>query len=317
MSEAHDLTPAAAPEPAPPPAAAPEPADWRAGLPDDIRSAPLVAEATDLAALAKQAIDLQAYQGTSLRIPSEHASDEDRAEFTAKLRQHAPSLIEADWTSPEAQREAQRRMGLPEEATGYRRPEIEPPEGVELDMSMLDAFQPLAHEAGLTQTQFETIVGKMSAENLTAAAERKQAQHEELAKLHKEWGYAFDAKKAQAEVAASTAREHGVALPDDLTQVGASTLRWLADIGARLGGEGTAIQKDAGSSPATMTPQEAQARISEMLNNPEHPMWHAGHPDHARALKEKSRLYQLVAGPEGRKDHMTGYEVDVDQALAP
>jgi len=298
-------TPASEPAaPAAPPAPAVE--DWRAELPEEVRSHALVTEAKDVAALARQAIDLQAYQGSSIRIPSEHASAEDQQAFREKLRQHVPNLIEADLTDTEAQRELQRRMGLPEEAAGYVRPEFELPEGVDLDYSMLDTFQPLAHEAGLTQGQFNTIVEKFTAANVEAATAARQQHIQGMEALHKEWGYAFDSKMSAAKVGAKVFADAGLEVfaGDDLTVMGASTLRALAEVGSRLGGEGSSLEKDPGGAATThITPAEAKRQRQEMLSNTEHPMWDRSHPAHDTALAEYRKLTALMLGPEGQKDH--------------
>lgn len=275
--------------------------DWRAALPEDMRSAPLIAEADSLESLAKQALDMQAYQGQSLRIPSEHASDEDRAAFREKIRQHVPNLIEADWSTPEAQRELQRRMGLPEEATGYQRPDI--PEG--LDTGLLDTFTPVAHEAGLTQAQFEQVVGRIAASNAEAAQQAQAAHQEGLEALRKDWGFAFDGKLAEAKIAAKFFADAGLeAFAGDLTQLGAGTLQALAAMGAAVGAEATTQSKAEGTPATRMTPAEAESRLAEIHANPNHPMWSQDRgPAHDAARKEYSELVRLSMGPEGSKPH--------------
>lgn len=71
----------------------------------------------------------------------------------------------------------------------------------------------------------------------------------------------------------------------------------------RLGGkEGMHVAGNEGSSN-TLTPDEANARISEMLNNRQHPYWIAGHPDHAAAKKEMIRLAKM-ADPNASSDDL-------------
>jgi len=305
MSEAHatppaEAVPAAPTEPAAPAAPA-APADWRAGLPEDIAGHDLVRNSTDVAALAKQAIDMQAYQGNSIRIPSEHASDEDRAATRDKLRQHFPELVEADVSSAEVQRDLQRRMGLPEEATGYRPPELD---FAPQDTALLNGFTPLAHEAGLTQGQYETIVGRMTEDQ---QAQRAAAESERVSAVDalyaREWGFAKDAKLAAAAVVAQELRKDGLEIPEDLSQLGAGALRAFASLGERLGGEGASLQGDSGfGADAPMTPSEAEAQLDEIYNNRKHPFWaKPSHPGRRAALDEVERLTKIMLGPDADK----------------
>ena len=308
--------PEAPPAPASPPetpaAAPPTAPDWRDGLPDDIANHALVREAPDLASLAKQAIDMQSYQGQSIRIPSEHASAEEQAAFREKLRQHVPNLVEADLSNPEAAREFQRRMGLPEEASGYQRPSFEAPDGVELDYSMLDTFQPIAHKYGLTQAQFEGIAQEITAGNVAAGIQAQQAHIESMEGLQKEWGYAFESKMRNVRAVAGILSEH---IPGfDAERAGASTLRALDAIAERLGPEGSSLSNEADGSGGqpVMTPREAEARRQEILRNREHPYWRAEDPDHQRSVTEFTDLTRLALGPDGKRPQ-TILPTDVDQ----
>ena len=119
-----------------------------------------------------------------------------------------------------------------------------------------------------------------------------------------EWGATFDQRVAQISqtlVATGAPVEFQEALKSG--QVGGSTLKWLYSMVGRLGGkEGMHVAGNEGSS-STLTPDEANARISEMLNNRQHPYWIAGHPDHAAAKKEMIRLAKM-ADPNASSDDL-------------
>ena len=76
-----DGAPGAAPE-----AAAPAPApDWRSAIPEDVRGSPSLQNIESIEDLATQFVNAQGLIGNSIRIPSDNASDEDRAAFRQKL----------------------------------------------------------------------------------------------------------------------------------------------------------------------------------------------------------------------------------------
>lgn len=317
MSEAHATAPAAAPDPtqaagaAPAAAPAPAPADWRSSLSEEQRGLDFVKNSEGVGSIVDQMKELQAYQGNSVRVPSEHASAEERAEARDKLQRHFPELIAADLTDAEEQRRLKRQMGMPEEPTGYRRPEFDAPPG--LDMSLVDGFTSAAHQAGLTQSEYESVLNPMlqsQAEKVMAAEAERKAGVEAL--ITKEWGFARDQKLAAANVAAKIFRDKGNDLPDDLSMLGPKALAAFADIGEMLGGEGSSLQGDQGhGADAPMTPAEAQARRLEILNNKKHPYWSLERDAaHDAAKAEMGRLTKMMMGPEGSKPHLRNTNVD-------
>lgn len=112
----------------------------------------LLTESADFDSFVKQAVDYQAMQGSSIRIPGENASEEDRQAFYTKLTAQVPGLVPLpDPENVEAMKAYHASVGVPEEATGYELPE--PPEGQNRDESLHAWFLETAHTRKFSKAQ--------------------------------------------------------------------------------------------------------------------------------------------------------------------
>lgn len=248
-------------------------------------------------ALATQLVNAQGLIGNSIRIPSENASDEDRAKFRQTLLERVPGLSEVNAEDPEAYRATMRQLGAPEDATGYRLPEL--PEGLE----PVDGFNEWAHEAALTQAQFETIAKRFTEASVAGAEQQMAAHNAEMEALHREWGYAYEQNNAAALGAAKLTKA-----PEDFIEameagrVSANWVRYFATLAENY----TEADIDDGGrrqQQAEMTPAEAQAQINEIMANKEHhPYWTAmpGTPEKQAAMELLMKLRHRAMGRSGR-----------------
>ena len=233
--------------------------DWRSSIPEDIRNAPSVAGAKDIADLATQLVNAQGLVGNSIRIPSENASDEDRAVFRRKLQESVPGLAEVAASDPEAFAHTMRQLGAPEDAAGYSLPDFG-----EVQVEPVAGFNEWAHEANLTQAQFETIARRFTEQNI-AAGQNQMAQHNaDMEALSREWGYSFDARTTQA----ITAAERLNAPQDfiDAIKAGKVSPAWVkhyAELSDKFGDEFD-VGQDRQNADARMTPAEAQSQYDEI-----------------------------------------------------
>ena len=102
--------------------------------------------------------------GQSIRIPTEDASSEDMQAFYDKIAKRAPNLMPTPEADDEnAVAEVYKRLGLPENATGYG--DIEG-DTVAFNEGQLDQLKQLAHEAGLTKSQFAKLAQKIGENTL-------------------------------------------------------------------------------------------------------------------------------------------------------
>lgn len=270
---------------------------WRDGITDEhLRGAPGLQKFDGLDALARGYIDLEAYQGQSIRIPGEDASPEAVKEFHNRLTEKVPGLIPTpDPDNAEALGTLYRQLGQPEAAEGYKIPEIDTGD-TEVDMSLADSFRGIAHEFGLSQRQYEGIIRKVTENNIRVAGENRDAHNEDQKSLHDEWGLAYDDnRKAALNVAKQTGAPQDLITAIEKRTASAATLKWLFDIHKQSGGEGLNFGRERGS--GALAPGEAQAKIDEIMSNREHPYWNAQHPGNKAAVQRMLEL-QKAANPE-------------------
>lgn len=274
------------------------PANFIETLPEDLRGNEALKNFQDPGQLAKSYLELKSYQGNSLRIPGEDAGEEDRKAFIDKLTEKVPNLmLKPDFAEGNEQAEEFfRTLGKPAEAKDYTVPEVE---GFEVPEDRVEALRTIGHKMNLTKDQFTGIMAAVM-EMDKADSEAVEAQiQQDVQALKQEWGAAFDERK---NLVLAVAKHTGA--PDRLIDsiandaAGPDTMKWLLKVSNQFKGEGIQVagQENQGNGSGAMTPTEAQARISEINNNPQHPYWVASHPDHKKAMDEMVKL-QGFANP--------------------
>ncbi|REK56685.1 MAG: hypothetical protein DWQ49_09955 [Bacteroidetes bacterium] len=242
--------------------------------------------------MAKGFLELKSYQGNSLRIPGEDASDEDRKEFINKLISKVPNvMVKPDFDNEEQSKEFYRTLGVPESVDGYS-----VNEDIKLPESRLELLKNVAANANLTKDQFNKVISEVYKADM-AEVEKINEQDEADAKaLKQKWGHAYDDRYNHV-----TQLVEGTGAPVRLVEAikgklaDSETMEWLYNLTKQISGEGINIgnQEDQGSNRG-LTPEEAREKIAEINNNTSHPYWIASHPDHKAAL-EKMIKYQEAA----------------------
>ncbi len=266
-------------------------ADWRAAMPETIRSWDEVKNAKTPEDFWKQVEHQRSLIGRSVQIPTGDASEEDRTKFFDRMKQHFPDITQApDYDDPETLSEVRRRMGMPETADKYRAPEFDVPEGARVDEAKLTRLSTLAHEAGLTQAQYEKLVGTTMGEGIQAAAEQTRLFKEELSGLKQEWGMAYEEKSAAAE---KIRQEYFDFIPPEA--MNAASRRAMEKIAKQFGVEGHSLTETADkATQRAMTPSEARQRAAEIMGDKNGPYWDVRSPMH-RSTKEKYRKLLEIA----------------------
>ena len=207
-----------------------------------------------------------------------------------------------DMENPEAASQFYASMGRPEEADSYRMPEITPPEGVEVNTDTAESFKAVAHAAGLSQTQFESIVGEMTGQSLKAQEAAGAEHNAEMDRLGLEWGQAFDTKIADAK---HIQKEFFPHLPEDM-KLDVPSLKAFAAIASQMGGEATGLTGEGGRvKDGSLTPDEAAAQLDEIMGNKEHAYWKSGNPQQPAAMAKVQKL--MLASDPSLNTEMTGY----------
>jgi hypothetical protein len=140
---------------------------WTESVTEEFRGG--VSKFGDINALAKGYTELESSMGSRIKMPGDDATDEERGAFYQKL-------------------------GRPDEATGYSRPELT--EGQTFDEDFMAKMSAVAHQNGVSDKQFgkfieETLIIQGQAEEAKVQAENMEAETTQ-AELHKEWAGDYD-----------------------------------------------------------------------------------------------------------------------------
>jgi hypothetical protein len=233
--------------------------------------------------------------GSSIRFPTDEAGEEDIASFNNKMAERgyyrAPDQDDAENT-----RNIQRMLGLPNEPTGYQFNEVD---GYEGDAESEGAFRALSHELGLTQAQAAGVHNWLASNIADSSGEMMQSNEEAMRSLQGEWGQTFNMKMQQARNAAHMLEERipGISsyFDDQALEGNDVNMIRLMDAFAEAMGETGAMLPPAGYEG--MSPQEAQQRIDEAQQNPDH-WWHLD-PDQLTDRQRDQRVEWLKAAYGG------------------
>ena len=266
-----------------------EPSSWQemAGLSDD----PTAAKYESVGELFNAYKEASSMIGNSVRFPTKEAGEEDIAKFNQQMLDRgfhrAPDRDDADGV-----RGIQQLLGMPAEAKGYEFDEVE---GFESDPETEGAFKAVAHEIGLTADQANKIHNWLGSNIAEQTATSQKTAEAGMQSLKGEWGQAFDHKLAQAKNAAHMLEDRVPGISeyfDKMAEQGqdADMIR-LMDVFAEMSGE-TGAQLPPGVSQG-LTPREAQQRIEDAQNNPDH-WWHKD-PDMLTESQVKQRVEWMKA----------------------
>ena len=250
--------------------------DWRSMIPEEIRDHKSLAHFTDVGAMAKSYVNAQSMIGADkLAIPGKHATDED-------------------WG------EVYRKLGRPETPDGYELAN-EMPEGIEQSDDMLSWFKGAAHEAGLTPSQAQKLLGGYNQflGTQVGADEGQIQQMRETAEveLKKEYGAAYSDRITNGNAAM---QEFGSA---ELSEIQLADGRLLGDhpgiikmmvnvsefINSKIGEDVLAGTKSSGG----LTPDDARAKLAE-IRAPGTPYWDSMHPEHGFYVQEGLKYQEMA-----------------------
>lgn len=238
---------------------------WRGVLPPELRDAPVLKDTKDLPGLVKQFVDVQAHLGNSIRIPGKDAGAEDIKVFHQKLVERVPGLYYMPAEGDEAATAALfAKLGRPSDPKEYEVP-------VPKDGAEIPGFRDVVHKQGLSKKQVKELAAWWAGVQESAVKTVAEAHGKEMTQLDAEWGAA---KQPKVEAIASLAEKTG-APPEMLDSIrkgniGAKTLRWLDGLVKAVGTEGTQLVRGKNDQPTTLTPQEAERQIDEIMRRPEY-----------------------------------------------
>ena len=274
--------PSTPPEPAPPaPPAAPatnpyQPNDWRhtlfPALSTDEKAVKALEKFKELPAAIKSLVELETYQGQSVRIPKDDAKPEEWQAFYGKL-------------------------GRPASAAEYKfeRPQL--PEGVKLNPELEESILQMSYEAGLSGKQVEHFF-KGAAKMAIAGAERQLVDRKKgEAALQKDWGMDYQKRLTLSNKAAEFLGPEFVELLKNTKLADGSALGNHPGMAKALYGLGL-MSQEAGWVVAEVdgitTAEAAKAEAEKLMKDPAY--FDSSKPGHKEIVEKVNKLMQLRFG---------------------
>lgn len=258
---------------------------WAQSLPEALQGAPHI-KGTDSPEAWVQKIQTDAqWRGSSIRIPGEDATPEQRAESAQRLIDKWPEVMLKP-TNDENAEYVYRALGKPDTAENYRLGEGKQYNGEE------GKLKGLAHNLNWTNAQYEAYVDAVSAEEAANLEATQQQLSSDYDALRGEWGAAYDSRYAEVGKLLSTAPEHiQQAYKDGILPT--SDLRWLYSL-AQMGDESATVTGQETEAPTRITPDEALHQLREV----EATMFamEKDDPDLPRYIQKRVDLVKLAQG---------------------
>jgi len=243
--------------------------DW---IPEDLRSNKTLSKFKTAGDLAQSYVNLERRLGSSVEIPGEQATPEQKSAFY-------------------------QRLGVPETVEGYEAPAA--PEGVELDTEYFGAFRTKAHELNLTKFQAkglaDWVVAREIAKHSEFSADSEKARKASMEKLRNGWGAAADQNVGLIQrLVDEYGDEETIA---DLDQTGAGNragiLRMLAKIARTQVDADVMAAADIGTSQKSAQ-QDLENTLSAARADRKHVYRNENHPGHKAEVARVRRLYEIA-----------------------
>lgn len=272
----------------------PKEASWKDYLSDDLKSDSSIQDFKDLDGLVKSYKSSQSMLGSSIRIPSEDASDEVKNEFYSKLKE-VPGITKLpDFDNPEEVASFYNQLGRPESSDKY---EFNFSEDMAVDNESLNQFKELAHSIGLTNEQakklaeFESNRYNQYNERLTESKQNAESTLKEV------WGNDYNNRLAGAK---EVIKMYGDKFPDAVQELvsgpagnNPAFLSMLSELYGSLKESGTVNMSNSNLNYG-MSAEEAKMKIQDIMGNPSHAYFNDSDPNHKDAVSKMSKLFEAA-----------------------
>jgi hypothetical protein len=263
---------------------------FRDSLPEELRSDSSLQDFKDVGSLAKSYVNAQQMIGSSVRIPSQDASQEQRDEFYAKLSQIDGVARIPEEGNQEAIDAFYNKMGRPESADKYN---LGLEEG-QANEERVAEFSELAHQIGLTNSQAKALAQHEAQKAAMSAEQFQDSRTSAESSLKEAWGSDYNNRLAGAKAAAGAYAEK---YPDAMGELvngpagnNPALLVMLSELGKTMQEAGTLGQ--ASNLQYGVAPDEALANIQEVMDNKAHAYHNVADPGHTAAVEKMQKLYK-------------------------
>lgn len=244
---------------------------WYETLDPDLKANPSVQKFKDVGSLTKSYLELEKTLGKEkVVIPTDKSTKEE---------------ITAFW----------RKLGAPEKEDGYELHDEDVAEPVRLSAEDKKAFQKAAFEMGVPKKHVEglfQIFKQMREQKFNQETERvKNMKGATEAALRGKHGAAYEAKVAGAQRVLDTLGK-GKTFSKEAQQMilnDQGFLEMMAEVYEMVGED-----KFGGKARTTLTPEEAQRELNEIMGNKKGPFYDALHPEHEAVVDKAATLQALI-----------------------
>jgi hypothetical protein len=272
----------------------PLPNDILENLPEELRTNETLNNFNDVGALAKSYVEARSMLGNAIRIPSEDAGEEDRARFLEKLVNNAPELmVKPDLSEPEQSEAFYKTIGRPDDPAGYTKPE-----NVKLDTEVENELRNVLHAAGLSDAQFQKVLGAFSEREAQRQELVKASMEEATGDLKGKWGVTFEDR-----VNAAQKINEEFYPGRDFASVSPAEIESLYRVHESMTGKAApAAQQE--SAPSGMTPQEAKERAEEIMRKVHDRSSNLSHDERMTLINKRMRILQEAGVVGGSLDDL-------------
>jgi hypothetical protein len=269
------------------------PDGWRDELPSEIKESGVLDDIKSIDQMATMIVNGRKLQSNQVSIPGEDVTPEKRTEFLADLQAKIPDLVYvgegADLSN------IYDRMGRPKESTEYALGEL--PEPLKDNFAGLTAK---AHEAGVTSAQMKAITDAIVGDYTKNLDLQTNQLDESLGAIKKEYGDATDDKLKAAEgFAKQIGFDEGFAEAIGKGTIGLDNMKAFDKVMDGYGSPGPRIGDEFGDSEGRLTPAQAELKLSEIMNNKQHPYWNGADPAHDDAI---AKVVDLTRAADAGKE---------------
>jgi hypothetical protein len=254
----------------------------------------------DVNDVVKSYSNLEKMVGNSVRIPSEDASLEAKAEFYNKIKDLDGVIVKPQ--TDEEKAAFYNKLGRPESSDAYNLQDIVDGElyGVvpNLDQELND-FKSIAHEIGLTDEQAQKLVAMRMGTLKQQQEMYGQTMEDSQRELQKLWGQDYDNRLNAAK---QVAKLYSEKYPDAMQELingpsgnNPAFLNMLSELGSSFKEKGHEGMQSANFG---MTPHDAQMKIAEKRADQGFMKAYQDelHPGHKKAIADMTRLYEIASG---------------------
>lgn len=203
-------------------------------------------------------------------------------------------VIPTEKSTPEEWRAFYKKLGAPDKDDEYDVSDEDMPEIARTDAAVKEAFRKSMHGQGLTKKQFEgawkfykdTTLNKINQQTEELKNMRGGAESD----LRQEWGAAYEGKVNGAQKVIDTFfKDKGIRPEFSILANDKGFIKAMASIAEKIGEDVIA-----GSTRVTMTPQEAQSELNNMMMDKKGAFHNELHPEHESAVEKFNDLQRLI-----------------------